>query len=91
MEIPALLAAFGRPCAAQRSALLASDRIDGNIVHINQAMVLNENHQWVVKKPKSYAGDRYITFPDFVINKIDGRKGRIVSLNPAQISKKSVS
>ena len=78
MEIPVLLAAFG-PMRRSEICALTSDQIDGNIVHINQAMVLNENHQWVVKKPKSYAGDRYITFPDFVINKIDGRKGRIVS------------
>ena len=85
MEIPVLLAAFG-PMRRSEICALTSDQIDGNIVHVDRAIVLNENYQWVIKKPKSYAGDRYITFPDFVINKIDGRKGRIVSLNPAQIS-----
>ena len=85
MEIPVLLAAFG-PMRRSEICALTSDQIDGNIVHVDRAIVLNENYQWVIKKPKSYAGDRYITFPDFVINKIGGRKGRIVSLNPAQIS-----
>lgn len=85
MEIPVLLAAFG-PMRRSEICALTSEQINGNIVHVEQAMVLNDNHQWVIKKPKSYAGDRYITFPDFVINKIGERKGKIVSLNPAQIS-----
>lgn len=85
MEIPVLLAAFG-PMRRSEICALMSEQIDGSVVHVDRAMVLNDSHQWVVKKPKSYAGDRYITFPDFVINKISGRKGRIVSLNPAQIS-----
>ena len=60
MEIPVLLAAFG-PMRRSEICALTSDQIDGNIVHVDRAIVLNENYQWVIKKPKSYAGDRYIT------------------------------
>lgn len=85
MEIPILLAAFG-PMRRSEICALNSDHITGNIVHVEYAMVLNSNHEWVIKRQKSYAGDRYIEFPDFVIDKIEGIDGRITELNPAQVS-----
>ena len=51
MEIPVLLAAFG-PMRRSEICALTSDQIDGNIVHVDRAIVLNENYQWVIKKPK---------------------------------------
>lgn len=30
-------------------------------------MVLSPDNKWIVKSPKSYAGDRYIPVPQFVI------------------------
>ncbi|MGI6068927.1 MAG: site-specific integrase [Blautia sp.] len=85
MEIPILLAAFG-PLRRSEICALDSAHIKGNIVHVEFAMVLNDNHEWTIKRPKSYAGDRYIEFPEVVINKLRNIEGRIVNLNPAQVS-----
>lgn len=85
LEIPVLLAAFG-PMRRGEICALDSSHIDGNIVHVEFSMALDENNKWVKKRPKSYAGDRYIEFPDFVIDKIKDRDGMIVNLLPFQIS-----
>lgn len=85
MEIPILLAAFG---AMRRSEICAldSDHINGNVIHVEYAMVLGENNEWVIKRPKSYAGDRYIPLPDSVIEKLRGINGRITDMTPSQIT-----
>lgn len=85
MEIPVLLAAFG-PMRRGEICALDSAHINGNIVHVEYSMALNENNKWVKKSPKSITGDRYIEFPDFVIEKMKGIDGAIVQLNPAQVS-----
>lgn len=85
MEIPILLAAFG-PMRRGEICALDSDHINGNIVHVEYSMALDENNNWVKKAPKSISGDRYIEFPDFVIEKINGITGPITSLKPNQIS-----
>ena len=85
MEIPVLLAAFG-PMRRGEIAALDSDHMKGNIVHVEYSMALDENNKWVKKSPKSISGDRYIEFPDFVIEKLQGIDGRIVLLKPNQIS-----
>lgn len=85
MEIPILLAAFG-PMRRSEICALDSDHVSGNIVHVAQALVLDENNKWVLKPPKSFAGDRYIEFPDFVAEKLQGKTGRIVKLSPANIT-----
>ena len=41
-----------------------------------------------MKAPKSYAGDRFIDYPDFVAEKWKGIQGRIVPLNPNSVTKK---
>lgn len=87
MELPVLLAAFGPMRRGEISALESSD-ITGNVVHVCKNMVRNEFGKWIIKTPKSYAGDRYIDYPDFVAEKWQGRKGRIVKLNPQTISEK---
>ena len=87
MEIPILLAAFGPMRRGEICALEMSD-INGTVVHVHQNMVRTEDMQWIIKSPKSYSGDRYIDLPADVIQKIidTGRKGRIVKLNPNQIT-----
>lgn len=89
MEIPILLAAFG-PMRRSEICALNSDHIKGNIVHVEFAMVMDEHKKWVIKKTKSYAGDREIEFPDFVIKKMEGVKGRIIQLFPSQVSDRFV-
>lgn len=85
MELPVLLSAFG-PMRRGEICALDSDHISGNVVHVEYAMTLDENKNWVKKCPKSYAGDRFITFPDFVIQRLSGIKGNITNLSPDSIS-----
>lgn len=85
LEIPVLLAAFGPMRRGEICALEMSD-ISSNVVHVSKNMVKNENNEWVIKSPKSYAGDRYIDYPDFVAQKWEGMEGRLVSINPDQIT-----
>lgn len=49
-------------------------------------MVLTENKEWIIKQPKSYAGNRKILFSQFVIDKINSKDGMIVNLTPNQIT-----
>lgn len=87
LEIPILLAAFG---PMRRSEICALDSTDivGNIVHVSKAMVLKSNKEWVIKQPKSFAGNRDIMFPPFVMDKLKNIPDRIVNINPNQITDK---
>lgn len=85
MELPVLLSAFGPMRRGEICALESSD-ISGNIVHVCRNMVRTENNEWIVKTPKSYAGDRYIDYPEFVSQKWKGIEGRIVPLSPNNIT-----
>lgn len=85
LEIPVLLTAFG-PMRRSEICALDSDHVKGNTVHVEFAIVLNDNNEWVKKDTKSYAGNRYIEFPNFVADKLQGITERIVSLNPAMIT-----
>ena len=85
MMIAVLLAAFG-PLRRSEICGLEDTDFNGNIAHIQRAVVLDENKQWVDKTTKSVAGNRFVPFPDFVIDQIKDRNGRIVHLKPNQIS-----
>lgn len=85
MMISVLLAAFG-PLRRSEICGLEDTDFNGNIAHIQRAVVLDENKQWVDKTTKSVAGNRYVPFPDFVMDRISGRTGRIIHLKPNQIS-----
>ncbi len=81
LELPVLLAAFG-PMRRGEICALDSSCIKGNVVHVKQNMVLDDYGKWIVKSAKTYAGDRYIYFPDFVMEKLKGIEGRVTDLNP---------
>lgn len=85
MEVPILFAAFGPMRRGEICALDASC-IKGNIVHVQKNMVLDSDNKWRIKEPKTYAGDRLISFPDFVIAKITVKKGRVVNLFPSHVT-----
>lgn len=87
MELPVLLAAFG-PMRRGEICALRSDDISGNIVHVQRNMIRTEDNKWIEKAPKTYAGDRYIEFPEFVSEKFKVKTGRIVALYPNQITDK---
>lgn len=85
LELPILLAAFG-PMRRGEICALDTKHISGNVVHVCKNMVLDQDRNWVIKAPKSYAGDRFIDFPDFVATKWEGISGRITSLSPDNLS-----
>lgn len=86
LEKAVLLAAFGSLRRSECCALMASD-IDGDIVRIRRAMVLDENKQWVIKQPKSKAGYRDIKMPGFVIERlVPAENGRIVNIAPVTLT-----
>lgn len=85
LEVPVMLAAFGSMRRGEICALEMED-IEGNVAHVHNDMVLTKDNVWVVKPPKTYASDRYIELPDFVIEAIQ-QKGCITDKNPACISK----
>lgn len=87
MEIPILLAAFG-PMRRGEICALEYDDISGTRVHVQRSMVMDENRQYVIKQPKSYAGDRFIDYPEFIIDKIPKAPGRITDLNPNMITQR---
>lgn len=87
MEVPILLAAFGPMRRGEICALRYED-IVGNRVHVCRNMVMDENRKYVIKDPKSYAGDRFIDFPTFVADKLDGKSGNVTALNPNMITQR---
>lgn len=85
MELPVLLAAFG-PMRRGEICALNSKNISRNVVHVCCNMVRTSDNKWVIRQPKTYAGDRYIDYPDFVAEKWNGKIGRIVQLTPNNIT-----
>lgn len=89
MEVPFLLAAFGPMRRGEICALKKSD-IDGCVVHVHRNMVLDKDRNWVVKAPKTYAGDRFIAFPQFVIDRVTAQLPEdseyVTELNPNMIT-----
>ena len=85
MMIAVLLAAFG-PLRRSEICGLEDTDFNGNVAHIQRAVVMNENREWVVKTTKSTAGDRFVPFPEFVCDRIKNRSGKIVDINPNQIT-----
>lgn len=85
MELPVLLAAFGPMRRGEICALRYED-ICENTIHVHSALALDENNQWVIKPPKTFSSDRYIEFPDFIIEKLGKGTGRIVKMTPNALS-----
>ena len=81
LEIPIMLAAFG-PMRRGEICALHSDCISGNVVHVKRNMVLGPDKNWIIKSPKTYSGDRFIEFPDFVAAKLQEINGPVTHLNP---------
>ena len=86
LEKAVLLAAFGSLRRSECSALMISD-IEGDIVHVNKAIVLGADKKWTLKPPKSKAGYRDIKMPGFVIERLKpAPNGRIVNIMPVTIT-----
>lgn len=85
MEIPVHLAAFGAMRRGEIAALTKED-VQGDIIHVCKTMVLSPENAWVIKCPKSYAGDRYVQVPKFVAGKISEKTEGVTGLTPNKIT-----
>ncbi len=81
-EIPLVLACYG----LRRSEICALrlEDIDGDIVHINKAIVQNEKEEWIVKTTKTTASTREIIIPLEIAEKIQ-EKGYVYKGHPHSI------
>lgn len=78
------LAAFGTLRRSEVCGAMGED-LKWNRLHVERAMVMNNDRQWVIKTTKTTSSNRYVTLPDFVIHELP-TKGRLVDLTPTQIS-----
>ena len=85
LEKAIMLAAFGSLRRSEISALTKDD-INGSTITISKAMVRAPDSQWVVKQPKTDAGYRILTLPEFVIDRISQCEDRVVALTPGSIT-----
>lgn len=85
LEIAVLLAAFGPMRRGEICALEDTD-ISGNRIMVRKSMVLDSEKIWRIKEPKTYSSYREIEYPSFVLEKIEGREGRIIKATPDQIT-----
>lgn len=69
MEAAIYLAAFGTMRRGEICALTWDD-VSGDVVHVARALVRDENGQTVSKAPKTTRGDRFITMPPGVLDRI---------------------
>lgn len=70
-EVPILLCAMG----LRRSEVcaLTPEDLNGNVLTINKAKVLNPDKQWVIKATKTTESTRQITLPDYLVKIINER------------------
>ena len=72
LEIPVLLAAVCGMRRSEISALDLEDDVDyeNNVIHVHQAVVMDDAHRFIRKAPKTEAGDRLIPCPEWVTAKL---------------------
>lgn len=80
LEIPILLGALG-PLRRGEIWALTLDDIEGNVIHVKNDVVIDENFDVVKKETaKTYSSDRYVEFPEYIIDKIR-EKGYVVKIS----------
>lgn len=86
------LAAYGTLRRSEICALTTDD-VDGNVIHINKAMVQVNNNgkiEWIIKKTKNPTSTRDVVYPDFVIEALP-KKGRLYNNTPAMLTKNFIN
>lgn len=86
LEIPIYLACFV-PMRRGEICALKTSNIHENVIHVKESMVRDKTRKWVVKQPKTYAGDRYVEVPSFVTDAIR-KKGYVTNLNPDMLTQR---
>lgn len=82
--VPLCLACYG--LRRGETCALTLEDIDGDLVHINKSLALNENKEWVVKSTKTVSGTRDIIIPMWLADKIR-EQGFVFKGHPNQILK----
>lgn len=85
LELAVLLAAFGTFRRGEICALTSKD-IEGNCIHVSRTMVQDEFDAWETKAPKTYESDRIVELPAFLIEKLKGKEGKLISCGPDALS-----
>lgn len=78
------LAAFGTLRRSEICGLTGED-IEGNVIHVHSAVVMDDSANWIKKNTKTSSSDRYIPLPDFVIDALP-KSGNVVLIEPSKIS-----
>lgn len=87
MEIPILLASMG-PMRRGEIVAASIDDLDGNVLHVHRAAVLDENQKQTIKEyPKTYESTRDIVLPQDVADKIR-KKGYVCNLSLTVVTKR---
>ena len=82
-----MLAVFG-PMRRSEISALTSDDINGTIIHVHSAVV-HSGSGWILKNiTKTSAGDRYIDYPQFVIDRFSDRTGTLIPISPNAITER---
>lgn len=81
------LAAFAGLRRGEICALERSDVHSGYIT-VNKSMGLCMDRTWKVKVPKTISSNREVNLPDFLIKMLEGKDGRLVSMNPDQLTER---
>lgn len=85
MYIAILLGALAPMRRSEICGLKMSD-IDGCTIHIQRAVVIDKDRQFVEKTTKTIAGNRFVTLPRFVIDQIKPFGDKVIDLSPTQIT-----
>ena len=90
LKTAVMLAAF---CGLRRSEIIALNDtdIEGNVIHVRHAAVYNSDGETVIKAPKTYQSDRYVTMPDIVSERIKGKQGQICPAGLSTITRQFVT
>lgn len=80
------LAAFGTLRRSEICGLMGED-IEGSIIHVHTAVVMDDSKNWTKKNTKTSSSDRYIPMPEFVIEVLP-KNGNVVSIHPDNITKR---
>ena len=86
LEIPVMLGAYAGLRRGEICALTISD-LNGDYLHVNKDMVLDDHGAWITKEPKTPASNRVVLLPHHVAERIR-QKGYITRLKPNNITKR---
>lgn len=90
MELPILLGAMAGLRRSEIAALTYNDvDFENKTITINKAMVLNNKNEWIIKQPKTAAGNRKIQVSESIIDVAKKRQAAalpLITLKPSHIT-----